>query len=232
MDVRRLKEKAARLSAEGRFERAEVLYRQLLTHHPRDANLWLRHAEVLRHLDRDAASIASYRMAAQLLEAAGHSARAVACLKVALELEPDDVDLVTDIIRYELRQRQAERARPAFPAPLPPPPDAGPPPDVEPPRLLALPMLESSPSRLVALVPESAETAPFPAPKASAPRIPIEVEAPLQRWPQVRRVSDTELAIKASPFAKWIVVTATAELEVRFFDDYPVDEAALWLEDT
>ncbi|MFZ5442013.1 MAG: tetratricopeptide repeat protein [Myxococcota bacterium] len=229
MDVRSLKERAGRLTAEGRFERAEVLYRQLLTRHPRDAGLWLRHAEVLRHLERTADALASYRMAARLLEAAGHSARAVACLKVALELQPDDVDLVTDIIRYELRQRQHERTRASFPAPLPPPPDAGPPSQEPEPKLLALPMLVSSPSRVAALVPETQE--PLPVPRASAPRIPLEVEAPIQRWPQVRRLSDGELAIKPSPFSKWIVITSSSDLEVRFFDEYPVSEEALWLEE-
>ena len=37
VDIRRLKEKASRLSAEGRLGRAEVLYRQMLTLQPRDS---------------------------------------------------------------------------------------------------------------------------------------------------------------------------------------------------
>lgn len=228
MDVRGLKERASRLSSQGRFERAEVLYRQLLTHQPRDANLWLRHAETLRHLDRVDSSISSFRMAAQLLDSAGHTARAVACLKVALELKPDDVDLVTDIIRFELRQRQAERERPTWPAPLPPPPDAGPA-ETEPVPLLALPMFASSDSHISELVPDALE--PIPPPRVSAPRIPLEVEAPIQRWPQVRRVSDHEVAIKPSPFSKWIVLSAATSLEVRFFDEFPVADEALWLEE-
>lgn len=63
------------------------------------------------------------------------------------------------------------------------------------------------------------------------PRVPVEVESPLERWPQVRRVSETEVAIKPSPFARWIVITSGATVEVRFLDEYPIDEAALWLEE-
>ena len=108
VDIRRLKEQASRLSAEGRLERAEVLYRQMLTLQPRDSGLWLRHAEVLKRLKRIEPAVGAYRMAAQLLMDVGHGPRAVACLKLAHELQPEDLDLVTEIIRYELRQRQHE----------------------------------------------------------------------------------------------------------------------------
>ncbi|MDP1824340.1 MAG: hypothetical protein Q8L48_13885 [Archangium sp.] len=197
MDIRRLKEQASRLSAEGRLERAEVLYRQMLTLQPRDSGLWLRHAEVLKRLERREAAVTAYRMAAQLLMDVGHGHRAVACLKLALEQRPEDVDLVTDIIRYELRQRAQERERPSQQRALPDAPHE----PVE--QLLALPML---------------------------PQVPVEVESPLERWPQVRRVSETEVAIKPSPFGKWVVLSSATTLEVRFLEDYPVDEAALWLE--
>ncbi len=232
MDLRRLKEQASRLSAEGRFERAEVLYRQMLTVAPRDPSLWLRHAELLKRLARTESSVSSYRMAARLLMDAGHAARAIACLKMALELLPDDIDLVTDIIRFELRQLKTQRA-----SHLPPPPLVD---HLQAmraeheqvhettPQLLALPMFVSSESRLTALVPALVD--PLPPPPASAPRIPVEVESPLQRWPQVRRLSETEVALKASPFAKWVVVTSFSAIEVRFFDDFPVDEDAPWLE--
>lgn len=206
MDIRRLKEQASRLSAEGRLERAEVLYRQMLTLQPRDSGLWLRHAEVLKRLSRREAAVSAYRMAAQLLMDVGHGHRAVACLKLALEQRPEDIDLVTDIIRYELRQRAQDRERPsqrqASPVePVEPGPESGTEP-VE--HLLALPML---------------------------PQVPVEVESPLERWPQVRRVSETEVAIKPSPFAKWVVLSSSAVLEVRFLEDYQVDETALWLEE-
>jgi tetratricopeptide (TPR) repeat protein len=199
VDIRRLKEQASRLSAEGRLERAEVLYRQMLTLQPRDSGLWLRHAEVLKRLSRREAAVSAYRMAAQLLMDVGHGHRAVACLKLALEQRPEDIDLVTDIIRYELRQRAQDRERPSQRQASPVEPNTEP---VE--HLLALPML---------------------------PQVPVEVESPLERWPQVRRVSETEVAIKPSPFAKWVVLSSRATLEVRFLEDYPLDETALWLEE-
>ena len=197
MDLRRLKEQASRLSAEGRLERAEVLYRQMLTLQPRDSGLWLRHAEVLKRLKRIDPAVSAYRMAAQLLMDVGHGHRAVACLKLAYELQPEDLDLVTEIIRYELRQRQQEKERPSVRLAANEDPPAGE-------QLLALPML---------------------------PRVPVEVESPLEHWPQVRRVSESEVAIKASPFSRWVVISSSATVEVRFPEDYSVDEAALWLEE-
>ena len=232
MDIRRLKELATRLISDGRYERAEVLYRQMLTLAPRDANLWLRHAELLKRLERTS-SVTSYRMAAQLLMDLGHAGRAVACLKLALEQQPDDIDLVTDIIRFELRQRQQERTPPSLPVPpiveaYTASPEQGGPGRVEPAPLIALPMVPASDSRITEVVPEANE--PIPQPRASVPRIPLEVEAPLMRWPQVRRISDTELAIKPSPFSKWLVLTSSALIDVRFFDEYPIAEEAPWLE--
>jgi tetratricopeptide (TPR) repeat protein len=202
VDIRRLKEQASRLSAEGRLERAEVLYRQMLTLQPRDSGLWLRHADVLKRLGRLDAAVSCYRMAGQLLMEMGHGHRAVACVKLALELHPEDLDLVTEIIRYELRHRVQERERPSLQHLLSPL-------DVPHEVLLALPMLP---------------------PNASAPRIPLEVEEQ-PRWPQVRRVSEGEVAIKPSPFSKWLVLTSSSAIEVRFLEDYEVDEAALWLEE-
>jgi tetratricopeptide (TPR) repeat protein len=239
VDLRRLKEQASRLIAEGRYERAEVLYRQLLTISPRDSALWLKHAELLKRLERTAPAIASYRMAAQLLMEFGHANRAIAALKIALELQPEDVELVSDIIRYELRQRQRSRempavvaeeaAHPVAPSELHALSETAPPPAPTP--LLALPMLAASESRITAMVAEVTHT-PIPPPRASVPRIPIEVESPLHpRWPQVRRVSDTEVAVKPSPFAHWVVLSSAAPIDVRFFDEYAVPEEAHWLEE-
>lgn len=232
MDLRRLREQAAKLSADGRYERAEVLYRQLLTHAPRDHALWLKHAEVLKRLAHVDDAITSYRMSAQLLLDLGHGQRAVACLKIALELRPGDVDLVSDIIRYELRLRR-EAAADSLPPPNVPKPtqrevDAWAATDAPPPApLLALPMFTSTESRIAALV---SDLEP-PAPKPSAPRVPLEVEAPLQTWPQVRRISDHEIAVKPGPTSHWVVMTSSAPIEVRFFEEYEVSEHALWLEE-
>jgi hypothetical protein len=69
-----------------------------------------------------------------------------------------------------------------------------------------------------------------PEPPPSAPPFPVEVEEH-QRWPQVRRVAEGEVAIKPSPFSKWVVLTSGGTIEVRFLEDYEVDETALWLDE-
>lgn len=111
-----MKEKAAKLVASGQFERAEVLLRQALTQSPRDVQTWLRHAEVLKRLSRNVDAVASYRLAARILDEEGHHPRAVAALKLALSLVPDDVDLIADIIRSEMRaRREGNDVRALFP---------------------------------------------------------------------------------------------------------------------
>ena len=116
MSVRAVKEKAAKLVASGQFERAEVLLRQALTQSPRDVQTWLRHAEVLKRLSRNVDAVASYRLAARILDDEGHHPRAVAALKLALSLVPDDVDLIADIIRSEMRaRREGNDVRALFP---------------------------------------------------------------------------------------------------------------------
>lgn len=116
MSVRAVKEKAAKLVASGQFERAEVLLRQALTQSPRDVQTWLRHAEVLKRLSRNVDAVASYRLAARILDEEGHHPRAVAALKLALSLVPDDVDLIADIIRSEMRaRREGNDVRALFP---------------------------------------------------------------------------------------------------------------------
>jgi tetratricopeptide (TPR) repeat protein len=114
--IREFKEKAAKLVAQGQFERAEVLYRQALTQAPRDASTWLKHAEVLKRLSRVGDAVASYRLAARIFDDEGHHPRAAAALKLALALLPDDVDLITDIIRSEMKTRRpGEAVRSVFP---------------------------------------------------------------------------------------------------------------------
>jgi hypothetical protein len=213
VDVQELKARAQALVVKGRFERAEVLYCQIVTLVPRDAPAWIRRAETQRRLNRVDDAVWSYRTAATILLSLGHEARAIAGLKLALSLRPEDVDLVTDLIRIEMRrsQRASERAHtPAKVVSMR---------DLEQ-HQLALPMLgdvdlrASSESGIVA-----APTAPAPAyePKATP--------APLSEWPRVVRVNETEVAVLASPDARWVVVSSTAPLEVHYADRLVADEA-------
>lgn len=227
-----MKEQASGFVAKGRFERAEVLYRQLLTRVPRDAQVWLKHADLNRRLMRMQAAVLSYRMAANLLLQQGHEARAVAALKSALDLRPDDIDLISDIIRVEMRRsRRRQRPFPFHDAP-----------DAQHHEIehtehtehvehvehvehhepqLALPMLPASPP------PETASTDTPPE------GLTLEIAAtPAQRrdWPQIRRLNDLEIAIKTSADSKWLVITSTTVLQVRFTDRLELDEETPWLE--
>lgn len=212
MDLRALKDKANDALGRGRFEQAEVLLRQALTRVPRDAPLWVKHADTLRKLHRLRDAMASYRMAASVYSQEGHDHRAIACLKVALDLVPEDVDLIADLIRVEMhRTRRAEQPRLSPDALRTSVQSETDPPEAKP--LLALPALPSSPSEFA---------------------LQVEVESREQTrtgtWPQVRRISDREVAIKASPDARWIVITAGSPLDVRFESSLSIDEVVPWLE--
>lgn len=239
MDARDLKKQAQRQVVKGRPDRAEVLYRQVVSLVPRDAPSWLRHAETLCKLGRTADAVWSYRQAATLLLTLGHQTRAIAALKLALELVPDDVDLVSDIIRLEM-----QRTRP--PAMFPP---RAPQPVVPLERLeepqLALPMhtddaitepgmrsgefvievdlgernFDEEPTELDLDPPVAAAD---PEPRPVAPMV-------QPTWPQVRRLNDREVAVKAGPDAQWLVVTSAAPLDVKFHSSLAVDSETNWV---
>ncbi len=209
-----------------------MLYRQALTLAPRDAQVWLKHGETLRQLGQDKDAIDSYRMAATILATDGHYGRAVAAMKLALEMRPDDVDIVSDIIRLEVRHAQV-RERPLFastgsgvvsspsavttatavfantPTPVP---------------QLALPMITSV----------SREEARSLAPVAPVPAVPMPLEVDVAPtapqsppFPQVRRLSDSEVAMKATADGRWVVVSSVTPLMVRFAEQLEAQDAAL-----
>lgn len=196
MELHTLKQEAGDLLAKGKFAQAEVLYRQMLLLHPRDAQLWVRHAEALKRLSRVDDAVDSYKRAAAMLSESGHFPRAVAALKLALELREDDLDLISELIRLELKKnrREAQIAHAAPTAPQPPPPAKTESSD----KLLALPVLEEA---------------------ITNPGITIEVLPSADEWPQVRRISARAVGLKAGPDARWVVIQAETELKVSFADD-------------
>ncbi len=261
MDVHELKDRARALVVKGRLEKAEVLYRQVVTLVPGDAPAWIRHAETLKRLNRIAEAVWSYRTAANILRSLGHEGRALASLKIALEFKPDDIDLITEIIRIEMhRKRRLERPSQVASKDTP---VASPLADLTKPKL-ALPMLteidpRQSADSVVMRVPESSPTEPagvdaaagpvaVEPPKNGAVETPVKLEARVIRatpapavqlevqvsqmpvWPQVRRIHDREVAIKAGPTSKWVVVSSNAPLDVRFETKLAIDEDAPWLE--
>jgi len=197
--ARELKAQASTSIAKGRFDKAEVLFRQALTLVPRDSQLWLKHGETLRQLGQHGDAVESYRMAATILATDGHFARAIAAMRQALELRPTDVELISDIIRLEMRHAQERnRAERAGLSQMPMMSQATPVPS------LALPMMSMSMS--------------------------MSVEVVTQRepeWPQVRRLSDSEVAMKATAESRWVVVSSVTPLVVRFAAELDPQNAPL-----
>lgn len=57
----------------------------------------------------------------------------------------------------------------------------------------------------------------------------LEIEAAAQ-WPQVRRLSETRIAVQAAEGARWIVLESSSAIAVRFADELEVPDDAEWLE--
>ena len=90
---RDLKDRLHSLMARGQLEPALAVVRQLITMNGREALYRLKHAEVSARLNRLDAAVASYRVAAHLLAAAGRTAQAKAALHAAMKLAPRDVNV-------------------------------------------------------------------------------------------------------------------------------------------
>jgi hypothetical protein len=193
---RPLREEAGDLWARGKFAQAEVVYRQMLLQQPRDPQLWVRHAETLKRLNRVDESIDSYRRAAVMLAELGHMPRAVAALRVALEMRPGDLDLISELIHMEMKKSQRSTRTPASVASAPTQPLP------TPEEMLALPVLDEP---------------------VTKPGITIEVVA-LEEWPKVQRISSCSVALKPGPDARWVIIESATELQVSFADALPEPE--------
>jgi hypothetical protein len=91
--MRELKEEALNLYSRRKFADCARTYGKLLELEPRDPHLYVRHAEAWRRAGDRKKAIASYQAAAALLLELGCEARARAALKVALDLDPQDMEL-------------------------------------------------------------------------------------------------------------------------------------------
>ena len=214
MELRDLKEQAGEHWSKGRFAQAEVLYRQA------SAGIdglpfvlsWVRCAitssEALRRLNRSPEAVFSYQRAGQVLADQGHFSKAVAAVRMALELKKDDIDLISELIRLEVRRKKGSKSSPSVEVAVVDHPRA----DL-PQQLLALPMLPPSSAPIgVPVVPEVAVE-----PLAAG----LETS---QEHPIVMRLSDREVAIKSHPEARWMLVTADSPVLLRFVDSLPKPE--------
>lgn len=92
-EERALKDRAHQLMRKGKLEAAADVYVQLIAKNNKDASLRLHHAELCDRLNRKERAIASYIVAAHLLAASGHTARARAALGCGLRISPTDTGL-------------------------------------------------------------------------------------------------------------------------------------------
>ncbi|MET0403414.1 MAG: hypothetical protein ABW123_13460 [Cystobacter sp.] len=182
MGLRELKEEAMYLYAKGRFAECAQTYERVLDLDPRDPALYMRQAEAYRRAHCRREAVNAYRMAAELLFDQGSEARSRAALKVALELDPRNTELV----------RALERRLP-------------------PGREDARPTTLATPGELFEY-PEHLEQRPDWHENVLAPNVLAPEEPPLAPQPEVRRLSDNMLAIRAGPGMPWFVVSSRASL--------------------
>lgn len=200
MDLRTLKQAVSQMLAKGKLAQAEALLQGALKTTPNDAQLQIRLAEVLRRLNRNEDALTAYRAAGHLLADEGHYVRAIAALKIALEISPQNVDVVTELIQLELKKGRRPGTS-AWEKLAPTPLEVAIDYELhlkEEPEQLALPAAPMVDSGMQA------------SPRHEEPEI---------RYPLIRRLSDRELAIKSTAQGRWLLVTANSPLNVRFVDD-------------
>jgi tetratricopeptide (TPR) repeat protein len=202
MGVRELKEEALDLYARRKFKECARTYGRLLELEPRDPHLYVRHAEAWRRAGDRAKAIASYRTAAELLLQLGCEARARAALKVALELDPRDTEVVKAMERLTLAYAaRREEARPPYQSVHAPP--------------------RRSPSRIPEEKREQVElhtrAANVPG-RLALPPAPASPGTPLPSTAEVRRLSANTLAMRAAPGTRWVVVSSRTPLTVYEVD--------------
>jgi hypothetical protein len=102
--LRELKEAAHALFVRGRFAQCAETYARILRLAPKDPNVRVRHAESCRRAGDRQSAIASYRAAAALLLEQGCESRARGALRAALELDPRDPMIHSDLARLGPQQ--------------------------------------------------------------------------------------------------------------------------------
>lgn len=194
--------------AQGRYAQAEVLYRSLLAAEPDDGQLRVRHGDTLKRLNRVDEAVEAYRLASASLANAGHLARALAALRLAIELRPDDVELISELIRLEVQKN----GRPVSARSMA---------SLEPKPQLALPARPGPRHQ-----PHHHPPAPPPVeddwvdiavtgPKPSL-ELPIVEAAISSEYPMIRRLSPREVAVKPAPQSPWVLVSSATTVFVRF----------------
>ncbi|WP_223640751.1 hypothetical protein [Corallococcus sp. EGB] len=166
--LRDLKEAAYALYQRGRYAQCAETYAQLARRLPRDANVRVRLAEACRRAGHKEQAIAAYRESARILLSLGCESRARGALKAALELDPRDATLQTELVRLgqgadtaEAIEEEALYRFDRLPPPTPPPARmrSVPPPSITPVCIRGAPNAIPGPGRQV-VDPHSRPTAP------------------------------------------------------------------------
>ena len=228
MMLRHLKEEANRLISKGKFDKAIEKLNQAIRLDPSDASLRLRLAECCRRLGQNNTALQSLLAASDVLKRQGHFGRAAAALKLALELAPGNASLLQSIRQLESQKLLASVSNSgvisgvlpgAFHGYAQVTPDESQAPFARK-REIAL-ELQPSRERM-----ELEQGGPVVMGVAEEPEVldedelteihPIPEVDPL--YPQIRRLGDTALAIKASAQSRWIVIQSQTPLRVTFAD--------------
>ncbi len=203
MDLRALKQEVSHLLLKGKFPQAEGLLREAIRFQPTDAQLHIRLAEVLRRMQRNDDALAAYRDASRLLADDGHVVRAIAALKLALEIQPQNIDVVSELIQLELKKaRRPPTAGWERPAPTP---------------------LETAIDYELKLQDDEPKQLALPAAPLIDPGVQVVRQENEVRYPLIRRLSDREFAVKSTPNGRWLLVTSTTPLNIRFVDSVEQD---------
>jgi CRP-like cAMP-binding protein len=219
-DLRKLKDKAAELSAKGKLEKAADVYREVLESDPRDVSIRQKLAEVLRRAGQVGEAVHAYALVAERYARDGLLIKAIAICKTILELDPRHEN--TQALLADLYGKRAAvegtRAPPrtviamrAVAAPIVPPTSELPP-ELEPELGVAIPL------------------GPAPAAAADEPAAPLDpfvtAETPLRPLPPRRAIALGALPAVAPPdesaFHR-IVTAAEQALEAGIEEDVVID---------
>ncbi|HSM93139.1 MAG TPA: tetratricopeptide repeat protein, partial [Anaeromyxobacteraceae bacterium] len=153
-DLRKLKDKAAELSAKGKLDKAASLYREVVEADPKDLTSRQKLAEALRRAGEIPEAIEEYKLVADRFARDGLLIKAIAICKTILELDPQHVETQGALAELYARRQASDAARPPVrqtlmmaAAQAPSPPSAAPPP---------LPRPAGEPSVVIRLSPPAA----------------------------------------------------------------------------
>lgn len=222
MRLRHLKEEANHLISKGKLDKAAEVLAEAMALEPGDPVLRLRHAECCRKLGRHSSAITSFLDAAELLRRQGHYSRAMAALKLALELAPGHPALQERLTLLSQERQQASGASTGV-----------------------WPAISSVPGgrtltrqlEIDSVLAQSRRTVPPPTTKKlssnDSEEMPVVVgvldKGPPNKaevmYPLFRRLSDRVLAVRPSAQARWILVSSDTTVNVTMVDDLPVQPA-------